>query len=67
MGENMNEEIREYIKFLLNSQEIERPAMPKFDVSAYADYNYVSTISSILNDFDLIDDFAVTIEFLQGE
>ena len=63
----MDEEIREYVQLLYNVKEVEKPLMPKFDLSAYTDNEYLSAISSIQNDFDLIDDFAVTIKFLKGD
>ena len=63
----MKEEIEEYEKYLLNFGLVERPIMPKFDVLAYTDNEYISAISSIMADLDLLDDEYLLIQHLKGD
>lgn len=63
----MNEEIMEYVKYLLNFGMVQKPEMPKFDVNAYTDNEYLSAIFESMNAFDLIDDEQLTIKHLKGE
>ena len=63
----MNEIVDAYIKFLLNSRELIRPAMPKFDVSAYTESEYVTAINDVMREYEYIDDLGVTEHFLKGD
>lgn len=63
----MWEEIEGYEKYLLNFGVVEKPIMPKFDVSAYTDNEYTSAIFNILKDFDLIDDEYLTVDRFKGD
>ena len=56
-----------YIEFLQNFKVVTKPKMPKFDVSAYTDSEYVCAVNSIMQDFNLIDDFSLTINMLKGD
>ena len=48
----MNEEINEYLKYLLDFRMVEKPEMPSFNVSAYTDNKYMIAISEFEKDFD---------------
>ena len=63
----MWEEIKEYEKYLLNFGVVNKPTMPKFDVSAYTDNEYTSAIFDILKDFDFIDDEYLTVNRFKGD
>ena len=63
----MWEEIQEYEKYLLNFGVVNKPIMPKFDVSAYTDNEYISIINELLKDFDLIDDEYLTVNRFKGD
>ena len=56
-----------YIEFLLKFRELERPLMPKFDVFAYTDSEYLNAIKDVENLFSLVDDLSVTERFLKGD
>lgn len=60
----MLEEIVAYEKYLLKFGVVERPFMPNFDLFAYTENEYLSAISDILLESDLIDDEGVTIDYL---
>ena len=63
----MNEFVDAYIEFLQNFTELERPIMPKFDVSAYTESEYVTAISNTMREYENIDDLGVTEHFLKGD
>ncbi len=63
----MDELIREYVEYISRLNEVKRPNKPKFDISAYTESEYISAINELMLDFDLVDDFERTIEFLKGE
>jgi len=63
----MNEFVDAYIEFLQNFRELERPIMPKFDVSAYTESEYVTAISNTMREYENIDDLGVTEHFLKGD
>lgn len=63
----MNKLVDAYIEFLLNSRELVRPAMPKFNVSAYTESEYVTAVNEINLEYEFIDDLSVTEHFLKGE
>ena len=59
--------VEAYIEFLQNFTELERPLMPKFNVSAYTESEYVSAIEDVMRDYDRIDDLGVSEHFLKGD
>ena len=63
----MWEEIKEYEKYLLNFGVVNKPIMPKFNVSAYTDNEYAHAIFDLLKDFDLIDDDYLTVDRFKGD
>ncbi len=63
----MDEEINEYIKYLLNFGMVQKPLMPKFNLMAYTDNEYLLAIENIMFEYDLIDDECVTIRYLKGD
>ena len=63
----MSEEIMAYIDFLHNYNEVKKPDMPKFDVGAYTENEYLLTVFNLLKEFDFIDDEYLTIKHLKGE
>lgn len=63
----MDEEINAYIKYLLDFGMVKKPIMPKFDVTAYTDNEYLSAIFQSLRDFDFFDDEYLTVEHLRGD
>ena len=63
----MNDYVEAYIVFLLNSRELVRPVMPKFNVSAYTENEYVTAINEIVKDYEFVDDMEVLEHFLKGE
>ena len=63
----MNDYVEAYIIFLLNSRELVRPVMPKFNISAYTENEYVTAINEIVKDYEFVDDMEVLEHFLKGE
>ena len=63
----MSEEIEEYEKYLASFGMVEKPQMPKFDISAYTDNEYLSAVYNLLKDYDQLEDEAITIAYLKGE
>jgi hypothetical protein len=63
----MNEFVNAYIEFLQISKEFIKPLMPKFNVSAYTESEYVKAINEINLDYEFIDDLTVTEHFLKGD
>lgn len=63
----MDEQVRAYIDYILTLKQIEIPRMPKFDKSAYNDIEYMNAILDIMADFDIVDDFNLTIKHLKGD
>jgi len=63
----MDEEIMEYERYLLGFGVVEKPQMPKFDVFAYTDNEYLSAIFDCLNMFDKIDDDYLVMQHLKGD
>ena len=62
----MNKEIEEYVKYLLNFGMVEKPIMPKFDVGAYTESEYLSVVFEWQKLFNF-DDENLTIKHLKGE
>lgn len=63
----MDKEIREYEKYLLNFGVVNKPQMPKFDLTAYTDNEYLSEIFEWQKLMDCFDDEYLTIMHLKGE
>ncbi len=63
----MDEVVGAYIEYLSSLKEITKPSMPKFNLSAYTDNEYVSAISSVLKEYECIDDYNLTLQYLKGE
>ncbi len=63
----MDEQVNAYIKYLSNLKEISRPKMPKFDIEAYSDNEYKMAINKVLEDYEGVDDFLITLHYLKGE
>ena len=63
----MDEEIKAYQEYLLSFVEIKKPIMPKFDLLAYTDNEYLNAIKLVLEDYFRVDDFELTIDYLKGE
>ena len=63
----MNEEVIAYIEYLSKLEEIKRPLMPRIDVSAYTDNEYLTAIDEIIHDFENIADYPLTLRHLKGE
>ena len=59
--------VNAYIEFLHSFTGLERPLMPKFDVSAYTESEYVTAINDIIREYEYIDDLGVTEHFLKGD
>ena len=52
----MFEFIDAYIEFLHGFKELNRPEMPKFDVFAYTESEYVTAINDVMREYEYIDD-----------
>ncbi|MBR6778955.1 MAG: hypothetical protein IKM43_02250 [Clostridia bacterium] len=63
----MREEIEEYIKYMDTFKEVKKPYIPRFSSSAYTDNEYLCAIHDIMQDFDQIDDFDISLKYLKGE
>lgn len=63
----MNEEILAYFEYLQKFKELEKPPMPKFDLLAYNDNEYMLAMKELEKEFDSIDDLQPTLKHLQGE
>ena len=63
----MNKEIEEYEKYLLNFGVVNKPQMPKFDLLAYTDSEYLSVVFDFLESFNVEDDEMLTIRHLKGD
>ena len=61
----MFEIVEAYIKFLLGFNEKQKPLMPKFDIAAYTDNEYLNAINAINSYYENIDDFNSTLQFLK--
>ena len=63
----MFDETKAYIEYLSKFRCINRPKMPKFDVSTYTDNEYRIAIHRIEKDFENVDDLYITERYLKGE
>ncbi len=51
----MDDEITDYIKYILSLVEIKRPKMPTFSLSAYTESEYINAINEIMNEYSHLD------------
>lgn len=51
----MDDEITDYIKYILSLVEIKRPKMPTFSLSAYTESEYIKAINEIMNEYSHLD------------
>lgn len=51
----MDDEINDYVQYILSLVEIRRPKMPSFPVSAYTENEYILAINEIMSDFSATD------------
>lgn len=51
----MDDEITDYIKYILSLVEIKRPKMPTFSLSAYTESEYINVINEIMNECSHLD------------
>ncbi|MBR2969763.1 MAG: hypothetical protein IKC49_01775 [Clostridia bacterium] len=63
----MNDIVSEYIAYLSKFVEINKPKMPKFDLYAYTDNEYLLIVKELNQDYDLIFDEDVYSDYLKGE
>ena len=63
----MNGLVEAYIEFLHSFTGLERPIMPKFDVSAYTESEYLNAINEINSNYEFVDDLSITEHFLKGD
>ena len=63
----MDEEIIAYQEYLLSFGAVNKPYMPKFDLRAYTDNEYLMVINSVMEDYSEVDDFQLTIDYLKGD
>ena len=63
----MEEQVNAYIEFLAEFGVVKKPPMPKFDVAAYTENEYVKAISNIEQQFEFADCVELTERYLKGE
>ena len=63
----MEEIVEEYIRYLAEIHDVDRPKMPKIALDAYTDSEYLSVIDSVNKDYESINDIHLTEQFLKGE
>lgn len=63
----MLEENLAYIEYLERFAEITKPEMPTFNHSAYTDNEYISAINSVMEDYENIFDFDITLKYLKED
>lgn len=51
----MDDEITDYIKYILSLVEIKRPKMPTFSLSAYTESEYINAINEIMKEYSHLD------------
>ena len=56
-----------YFEYLQTFSQVKKPKMPICDVGAYTDNEYINSINSIMHDFEKIEDFQITLNYLKGE
>lgn len=63
----IEQEAKEYAKYLARTVEIKRPKLPNYKLSAYTDNEYITNFWEIQNDFDAFDDSYLVEKHLKGE
>jgi len=63
----MDDEVSEYIAFLSKFVDVDKPRMPKFDLGAYTDNEYLSAMRELNHAYDLIYDEELYNRYLRGE
>lgn len=63
----MLEETVAYIEYLETFKEVNKPQMPNFSISAYTDNEYINAINQLNMEYELIDDFQLTLKHLKEE
>ena len=63
----MEEQVNAYIEYLAKFGEIKKPVLPKFDVLAYTENEYVKAVNSIESDFEFTDSVNLTEQYLKGD
>ena len=63
----MHDEIMEYMKYLSTFAVVNKPEMPKFNLQAYTDNEYLLAIDDIIKCFNSFDDEHLTIARLKGD
>jgi len=63
----MFEFVNAYIEFLRDFKQLNRPEMPKFNVSAYTESEYLNAINEINLNYEFVDDLSITEHFLKGD
>ena len=62
----MDKEIEGYAKYLLNFGVVRKPQMPKFDVNAYTESEYLSVVFELEKLFNFDEEYLI-IRYLKGE
>ena len=63
----MDDELMGYFEYLSNFSGLTRPKMPKFNLDAYSDSEYIDAVNSVMKDYENVDDFDLTITHLKGK
>ena len=63
----MNNLVQAYIDFLIEFKPVEKPIMPKFNVSEYTDNEYQIAINEIMCDYQFVEDLDCSLKFFKGE
>ena len=63
----MLEETFAYLEYLETFKQVQKPKMPICDVGAYTDIEYVNSINAVMHEFENIEDFQITLNYLKGE
>lgn len=63
----MNNLVQAYIDFLIEFKPVEKPIMPKFNVSEYTDSEYQIAIEELMSDYQFVDDLDCSLRFLKGD
>ena len=63
----MLEENLAYIEYLERFSEITKPQMPTFNLAAYTDSEYMSAINVVMQDYENVFDFDITLKHLKED
>ena len=56
-----------YFEYLEAFKQVQKPKMPNCDVGAYTDIEYINAINRVMREFEDIEDFQITLNYLKGE